>query len=461
MFPALAILEAAALFAVACGGLLPRSVAPEQALVLCLCWVAASYYNDLYDFGIMKRLSDFAARLPWAAAWGLLLLAILWFLFPGARIDAGTFGLIVGVTAAIALLLRAACHAVLRCRPFRERVLILGTGPVAIRIAQEIESRPYLCRKVIGFVGESAHLVRPPAYGPWLGGYRDIDRIIQETEPDRVIVALAERRGRVPVRQLVELRMTGVAIDDGEEVYEQLTGTIALAALAPSSLIFGRSSGKSRLHFAIARTMSLSVSAIALALTAPLFPLIALAIRLESPGPIFYVQDRVGLRGRRFRILKFRTMRPTERERSLWAGDNGDRITRVGTWLRKFRLDELPQFVNILRGDMNLVGPRPHPVSNYRLFAASIPHYPLRLTVRPGVTGWAQTRHGYANNLHEETEKMRYDLYYIKHASPWLDLRIMFDTLNVILMGRRSEPGLPLPSRRREGRPARAHDTAA
>ncbi|MGH9365223.1 MAG: sugar transferase, partial [Thermoanaerobaculia bacterium] len=146
--------------------------------------------------------------------------------------------------------------------------------------------------------------------------------------------------------------------------------------------------------------------------------------------------ERVGLFGRSFKLLKFRTMYPVDGNTSEWASDNSDRITGVGSWLRRFRLDELPQFINILFGDMNLVGPRPHPVSNVDLLASNIPYYNLRAVVRPGVTGWAQIRYGYANNLEEETEKMRYDLYYIKHLSLWLDLRILLDTVKIVLFGR-------------------------
>ena len=163
--------------------------------------------------------------------------------------------------------------------------------------------------------------------------------------------------------------------------------------------------------------------------------LVALAIKADSRGPVFFVQERVGLHNVPFRLIKFRTMRPDDSDTSEWVADNGHRITRVGKVLRKFRLDELPQFLNVLRGDMNLVGPRPHPVSNFNLFMEQIPFYSLRSAVRPGVTGWAQVRYGYANNLKEETEKMRYDLYYVKHLSLWLDLRVLFDTIKVVLFG--------------------------
>jgi lipopolysaccharide/colanic/teichoic acid biosynthesis glycosyltransferase len=183
------------------------------------------------------------------------------------------------------------------------------------------------------------------------------------------------------------------------------------------------------------RAVSLVASVLGMIGLVPLFALIALAIKLDSRGPVFFIQPRLGLRGRRFNLIKFRTMHPSHGRTSEWVRDNSDRITRVGAWLRKFRLDELPQFINILRGDMSFVGPRPHPVSNYELFSENIPYYSLRSMVRPGVTGWAQIRYGYANNLEEETEKMRYDLYYIKHMSLWLDLRILFETVKIVLFG--------------------------
>jgi len=461
MLPFLVLIETAALFGAIYGGLLPRSGTPQQALILTLCYVTAFYYNDLYDFGIVRSFSDFLSRLPRAIAWSLILLAVSWGLFPDARIPAESLGLAGMVMVAALLSSRAAGYAVLRCRPFRERVLILGTGPLARLISNEIESRPHLRLEVIGFIGECMCKTSKPGGLPWLGEASEIERIILECAPHRIIVALTERRGEVPVRQLLEMRLNGIAVEDGEEFYERVTGKILLESLSPSSFVFGTRSRKTRIHLAIGRATSLAVSASGLALTAPLFSLIALAIRLDSPGPIFYVQDRVGRRGRRYRMLKFRTMRSVEQEASAWAGDNGHRITRVGAWLRKFRLDELPQFVNILLGDMNLVGPRPHPASNFHLFAANIPQYELRLAVRPGVTGWAQTHYLYANNLEQETEKFRYDLYYVKHMSSWLDLRILFDTIKVVLLGHRSDPTPPLSNPAREAQSSRVHDTAA
>jgi len=228
-------------------------------------------------------------------------------------------------------------------------------------------------------------------------------------------------------------------VEHGADVYERLSGKLALESLSPSELIFCKDFRKSRLDLALARGASLAFSAVALVGLAPILALIALAIKLDSRGPVLFSQRRVGAGGQRFTLLKFRTMRPVDRETSLWERDNIDRITRVGRWLRRFRLDELPQFLNVLRGDMNLVGPRPHPAANLQLLVANIPYYALRSLLRPGVTGWAQVRYGYANGIEEETEKMRYDLYYIKHLSFWLDLRILFDTVKTVLFGQGSQ----------------------
>jgi lipopolysaccharide/colanic/teichoic acid biosynthesis glycosyltransferase len=228
---------------------------------------------------------------------------------------------------------------------------------------------------------------------------------------------------------------------------EHRSGKLAIESLPPASIDLSSAFGPSRGQQLLARALSLAVAVIGLIVTMPLLAVIALAVRLDSDGPVLFVQPRIGARGRPFTLLKFRTMHGTVQRRSEWECDNRDRVTRVGRWLRAFRLDELPQFVNILRGEMNLVGPRPHPVSNFELFTlvarnlnettgAAVGYYTLRTMVRPGITGWAQVRYQYANNLEEEMEKLRYDLYYIKYASAALDLRILLETIKVIACGR-------------------------
>jgi lipopolysaccharide/colanic/teichoic acid biosynthesis glycosyltransferase len=206
------------------------------------------------------------------------------------------------------------------------------------------------------------------------------------------------------------------------------------------------------------------VAAIGLVLVSPLLAALAVAIKVGSRGPVFFVQQRAGRDGRPFGLIKFRTMYPTTAARSEWVLDNLDRITPIGRWLRRFRLDELPQLVNVLRGEMNLIGPRPHPTSNHAVFVDEIAYYCLRNSVRPGVTGWAQVRYGYANNLDEETEKMRYDLFYIKNRSVWLDVRILFETVGIIVFGQgASEVRRPSPSRSElvPAAPRRRDDRAA
>jgi lipopolysaccharide/colanic/teichoic acid biosynthesis glycosyltransferase len=315
-----------------------------------------------------------------------------------------------------------------------ERVLVLGSGRFARRIVEELLAQSN-GRATFGLAGERA--AEPLPVGcRLLGPLADLDRILAAFRPHRIVVALEERRGRLAARPLLDSRVQGVVVEDGVDVFERLTGKLAIESLAPSSLLFGAGFRRSRLREASARLLSVLVAGVGLIVLSPLLALVALAIVLDSGRPVLFVQDRVGQHGCRFRLLKFRTMHPGAGPTSEWARDNGARITRVGRWLRRVRLDEVPQFLNVLAADMNLIGPRPHPVSNFQLFNERIPYYSLRSAIRPGVTGWAQVRYGYANNLAEETEKMRYDLYYLKHRSLALDLRILLLTLRVVALGR-------------------------
>jgi exopolysaccharide biosynthesis polyprenyl glycosylphosphotransferase len=420
-------------------------------LSLCCC-IISLYIGGLYDLRISRGARQFASRLPRSLGVAVILLAVLYPLFPAKSVSSTPFVSSLIVMVALLLPMRAISYKVMRSRPFLERVLILGMSPLAHKLIEEIEARPHGPYAIVGVADDDVALSTFPLRYPFFGPVEHIAKIVEEVHPDRIIVALAERRGRLPIRQLLESRGRGIVVEEGGEAYERLTGKLAFESLAPSSLVFSKDCRTSRLALAIGRGVSLVASVIGLVGLAPLLGVIALAIKLESKGPVFFVQDRVAAYGKRFKLIKFRTMHPDTRTTSEWVRDNVDRITRVGKWLRKFRLDELPQFVNILRGDMNLVGPRPHPVSNFQFFVEKIPYYPLRLGVRPGVTGWAQVRYGYANDLEEETEKMRYDLYYIKHMSIWLDLRILFETVKIILSGRGSGAAAGrLEARREEG----------
>jgi exopolysaccharide biosynthesis polyprenyl glycosylphosphotransferase len=446
----LAIFEGAFLFAAVCGAIFIWAspllthwteivVILARALAISLCGVVSLYYNDLYNGRIVRSFGGFASRLLQTLGVAFVLLAALYSLLPATNISNEEFILSLIFIVPTLLGVRALTYTVMRRRPFLERVLILGASPLAHKIVREIERCPDLRYTIVGVAADAIDGNGSPFEYPLLGPLERLDKIIQEVRPDRLIVALAERRARLPVSQLLEARLTGRLVEEGVSAYERFTGKLAIESLTPSDLIFSSDFKKSRLDLAAGRLLSFTMSIVGLVVLAPLLGLIALLIKLDSRGPVFFVQDRVGMCAKRFKVIKFRTMHLADVQRSEWACDNAERITRIGKWLRKFRLDELPQFFNVIRGDMNFVGPRPHPVSNLELFVDKIPYYSLRSVVRPGITGWAQVRFGYANNLDEEIEKMRYDLYYIKHQSIWFDLRILCDTVKIVFFGRGSE----------------------
>jgi exopolysaccharide biosynthesis polyprenyl glycosylphosphotransferase len=341
--------------------------------------------------------------------------------------------------AAVSLALVLLRHAAARLGVTRlggERVLVLGSGRLAHTLIAGLEACGPSRFKVVGVLADEGEM--PPDSCRLLGRLEELEEVVESVRPERIVVALTARRGRMPVRSLLDVRVQGIAVEDGHALYERLTGKLAIEELVPSGLIFSPDCRANRRSRALGRALSLIAAMLALALLAPLLGLIALLVILDSGRPAFFLHERLGLGGRRFNLVKFRTMRRASRARSEWERDNLERITRVGRWLRRFRLDELPQFWNVLKGDMNLIGPRPHPVTNLRLFDERVPYYRLRLAVRPGITGWAQVRYGYANNLEQEIEKMRYDLYYIKHQSARLDLAILLETAQFMLSARES-----------------------
>ena len=430
-------------------------LATLQMLIAGLCLIVSFYYHDMYDLRVVRNFIDFCMHVPQALGVAFLLevafllLAAISPIFPDIRVEnispVSTVRALLNVFIVV-FLIRAVCYSLLRSRTFAERVLILGMSPLAQKIADEIKVAPYTGYVIVGFVDDLSGPALPgvlPSPYPMLGPLDRLENIIAELHPDRLIVALTERRGRLPVRDLLNARMNGIIVEDGIEVHERFTGKLAIESLNPSFLFFSKDFTTSRIEMALRRMGSLAFSLVGIVLTAPLMVLIALAIKLDSRGPVFFIQKRAGLRGKPFRLVKFRTMHPIESvggtERSVWGRDSTGRVTRAGRILRKLRLDELPQFINILRGDMDLVGPRPEMVDNVKTMAEQIPYYSLRMGVRPGLTGWAQIRHGYSVSQEDVTEKMRYDLYYVKHMSVWFDIKILIDTVKIILLGQGSE----------------------
>jgi sugar transferase (PEP-CTERM system associated) len=411
-----------------------------QAAAVSLCCIVAFYYNDLYDIQVVRSFSLFASRLLQSFGVALILLAGFYTLFPATQMRESAFFSSLLVSAGLLVPLRAIGYAIMRHRAFADRVLILGTGPLATRLLREIEARPNFRYSIAGVADEGNGAQPSDLSYPVLGPVERLDKIIEEVKPDRIIVALAERRGRMPVGHLLECGARGILVEDGLRTYEYFTGKLPIESLTPSFLIFSGAFRKSRLQLAGRRFVGLCAGALGLVVASPVMAVIALAIKLDSRGPVFYVDERAGRGGRPFRLVKFRTMHPLapgeSNAPSVWARDDATRITRVGRFIRKLRLDELPQFWNVLKGDMDLIGPRPEILSNVQAMSEQIPYYSLRHSVRPGLTGWAQTRFGYSVSLEQVTEKMRYDLFYIKHMSFWLDLRILVDTVKIMLFGR-------------------------
>jgi sugar transferase (PEP-CTERM system associated) len=254
---------------------------------------------------------------------------------------------------------------------------------------------------------------------------------------DRVIVAMEDRRGSMPVRELLDLRLESVVVEDSSSLMERLLGRLPLEGLNPSTLIFTNGFNVKASKQIVRRMVSFTVAFIVLTICLPFIPFIILAVRLSSPGPILFRQTRVGRRGRPFSVLKFRTMRQdAEDQGAVWATRNDPRVTPLGRFMRQTRLDEIPQLWNVLRGEMGFVGPRPERPEFVHWLSSEIPFYDLRHIIRPGITGWAQVRYQYGATLEETKQKLEYDLYYIKHLSLGLDLLIMFETIKTIILRR-------------------------
>ena len=316
--------------------------------------------------------------------------------------------------------------------------MIIGSGPLAKGIAKEIVERVDTGFEVIGFITDHSEGVGEKLVNPSvIGDQSQILNMATKEKVDRIIVAIEERRGKFPDAQLLECKMRGIAVEEGIEFYEHLTGRLQVESLRPSFLIFSGGFKKSKLTMWTKRVTGFALSLIGLILLSPFILVISILIKIDSRGPVFYKQERVGERGKIFRLLKFRSMvEGAEANGPVWAGKNDDRITRIGRWIRKWRLDEIPQMVNVLKGDMSFVGPRPERAYFVEKLREEIPFYDQRFYVKPGITGLAQVKYQYGASKDDALEKLRYDLYYIKNLSPLYDLLIIFETIKVVLFGK-------------------------
>jgi len=319
----------------------------------------------------------------------------------------------------------------------KKRILVLGTSQLAVDLCKELSAQRQWGAEVIGFLDADPDRVGERLVNPSiLGTYDQLPQIVEAHKVDTIVVCLEDRRAVLPVKPLLEFKAMGLDIIDGHYLYEEASGRLSIDSLRPSALIFSTGFRRRLATVLLKRVFDVSVSAVGLVLLFPLFCLIATAIKADSAGPVFYRQARVGLRGRPYMIWKFRSMRQdAERHGPRWAQADDPRISRVGWWLRKTRLDELPQLVNVLRGEMSLVGPRPERPVFVQDLRVAIPYYDIRHTVRPGITGWAQVKFRYGASQEDSHKKLQYDLYYVKNLSVFLDFRVLIRTIRVIFLG--------------------------
>jgi sugar transferase (PEP-CTERM system associated) len=444
VFETALIVSAIAVAAYARLGAIAWDVAFEEngiakALLVAAVTQVCLYYTDLYNLRLLTDRRELVTRIAHALSSASFLLAAIYFWFPALIIGRGVFL----IAAALVILLVSGWRITFEwisghIGP-RERLLLVGTNAPAVALARELfERRHELGVEIVGFVDSDPSRIGAPVINPGvIGTIEDIPSIVRARNVDRVVVSLAEARGRLPMDKLLEMKLDGVSFDHLASVYESYTGKIAVENLRPSWLIFSEGFRKSAVLSAAKRTLDIVAAGVGLVLAAPVMALAAAAIKVTSPGPVLYHQQRVGHHGRIFTVHKFRSMRQDAEAVSgpVWASKLGDpRVTPIGRFLRRSRLDEVPQLWNVLIGDMSFVGPRPERPEFVAELTKQIPFYGQRHVIRPGLTGWAQVRYTYGASVEDALQKLQYDLFYIKNVSVSLDLFIILDTVKTVLL---------------------------
>jgi sugar transferase (PEP-CTERM system associated) len=411
-----------------------------KALLIAFVCQVCLYYSDLYELRVASDRRELFIGIVQALSTTSFLLAAIYFWSPDLIIGRGVF--LVATTLVITLVAgwRLVFEWLTRHVAPRERLLLVGTGAAAVGLAREMfRRRQELGVEIVGFVDPDPARVGTPVINPGvIGTIEDIPFIVRSRGVDRVVVSLADARGKLPMDKLLEMKLDGVTFDHLASVYEELTGKIAVENLRPSWLIFSSGFRKSKVLNNAKRALDVAAALLGLVLAAPIMAIVALVVKLTSEGPALYRQQRVGQHGRVFNVVKFRSMRQDAEAGTgaVWASKNDQRITPIGRFLRRARLDELPQLWNVLVGDMSLVGPRPERPEFVRQLTEQIPFYGQRHVVRPGLTGWAQVRYTYGSSVEDAMEKLQYDLYYIKNLSIPLDLFVIFSTVKTVLLRR-------------------------
>ena len=397
-----------------------------------LVFLMLMYYFDLYNSSILTNRREVITRLVGVLGCTFVALAALYYTFPEASLAGTILWSSIGVIAVAVPVWRSCFFVLNRSARFAERTVIYGDGPLTAPLMDAIFRRPELGLRIAGYVGNEPQIAGIPNVDP-----NGLAEFVKREGVRRIIVTMGDRRGKLPVGELCKLKGSGIQIQDGPEYYETVTGKIPLESLRLGWLLFSPGFHVRTPLRLYKRMFSLIFGSIALVLASPLMALAAVAIKLDSRGPVLFRQPRVGEHEKLFTVYKFRSMYDGSDREGLHPAQHGDpRVTRVGKWLRRSRLDELPQLFNVITGDMAFVGPRPCSLKDEEECAAQIPFYRERWLIKPGVTGWAQINRGYNATIDEHREKLSYDLFYIKNVSVGLDIVILFVTLKILLLGR-------------------------
>jgi sugar transferase (PEP-CTERM system associated) len=398
-------------------------------------FILCMYYGDLYDSLVLRSFREVISRVVQVLGTVCIVLAAIYYAYPELEIGRGPMATWVVISAGCLVLWRRLYVSLSVSTQMSDRSALLGDGPLAPALVAEISTRPEFSLHLVGYIAPDTSTRAEMAGLRHMGTVGELEQVIQREDISRVIISMGDRRGQLPVERLLHLKTKGVVIQDGADVYERLTGKVPVRSLRLSWLLFSDGFRISRWTLTYKRAASIVLSLLGLVLALPVMAVVALAIRLDSAGRAIFKQKRVGKDGRTFTLWKFRSMRE-HADPNLPAQPDDERITRVGRWIRRCRLDELPQLFNILRGDMSLVGPRPFTPAAEEECAREIPFYNQRWSIKPGATGWAQIMGGYCSTLDDNVEKLGYDLYYIKNISIGLDCLIVFHTIKILLLGR-------------------------
>ena len=413
---------------------LPDKLLFEKALILASILIICYHYQDLYNRNYLRSLPEILSSMLIGSGTMLFSLGLLYYLVPGIGLDREVLLVALAIIFFEGLGLRMFYVNLLYRKYGKAKVIILGSGRSARHIVEEVSDN--YTASFIGYVGRGAGSLQLK----YLGTIEDLPDIVDRLGPDKLVVALDDRRGNLPFDILLQIKTMGCDVVDTATFYEELTGKILVEEIRPSSLIFSRGFMHSKFMDISKRVFDVFLALFIMVFASPVMLITAIAIYLESGWPVFYLQDRVGFKGKDFSIIKFRSMvRDAEKHGPRWCEEGDPRITRVGRFIRKTRIDELPQVINVLRNEMSFVGPRPERRFFIKQLEENIPYYGIRLNVKPGVTGWAQINYPYGDSVEDAKEKLKYELYYMKNRSLWLDLVIILQTIKIMLKGRGSQ----------------------